>query len=171
MNILLIARMGVLTALGIVFSYMSAIPLFGAKLFPAQHALNVIAGVTIGPVPGAVVAVVITTIRIMLGTGTPLGYPGSIFGVILAGLLYRRFRSRIAAMAGEMLGTGLIGAVAAWPLAVLLLGNAKAAAAGVTFFIMPFALSSISGALIGGVVLALIERYVPAPWQNGSASR
>lgn len=161
----IISRMGVLVALGVAASYMSAIPLplIGAKIFPAQHAINVVAGALLGPWLGALVAAAISLIRLALGTGTPLALPGSIFGVILAGLMYRAFRSRLAAMVGEMVGTGIIGALVAYPLAVFLLGNAKAAAASIAFFIVPFGSSSIAGAILGGVVLAALERFVPAP--------
>lgn len=162
----LLTRMALLIALGVVSSYMAAIPLFGARLFPAQAAINVVAGATLGPVWGGVVALAITLIRLALGTGTPLAIPGSLFGVVLAGLLYRQTHSRLAAMMGEVLGTGVIGALVAYPMAVLLLGNTKAAAAGITFFIIPFGSSSLAGALIGGYVLAALDR-----WQQGGGEQ
>lgn len=167
----LLTRMALLTALGVVASYASAIPAFGAKLFPAQHALNVVAGALLGPVYGAVTALAISLIRIALGTGTPLAIPGSLFGVVLAGLLYRYLRSRYAAMAGEMIGTGVIGALVAWPVATFLLGNAKAAAGGIAFFVVPFALSSISGAIVGAVALAILERIGQVPSLQAAQDR
>ncbi|MBP2018005.1 energy coupling factor transporter S component ThiW [Symbiobacterium terraclitae] len=154
-----LTRMAILVALGVVSSYFSAIPLFGAKLFPAQHAINVVAGAMLGPVYGGVVGLGIAVIRILLGSGTPLAVPGTIFGVVLAGLLYQRTGSRLAAMAGEVIGTGLVGAVAAYPVAVLLLDNAKAAAGGIGFFIPSFAASSAAGALIGGQALVVLQRF------------
>lgn len=158
----LLTRMAMLIAVGVAASYVTAIPLFGARLFPAQHALNVVAGAMLGPWYGAVVAFLISLIRNLLGTGTPLAFPGSIFGVIMAGLLYRYTRSRLAAMAGEVVGTGLLGAVAAYPIAVLLLGNATVAAASMTFFIIPFGLSSLVGALIGGLILSVLKPLISA---------
>lgn len=154
----LLARMGLLVALGVVFSYATAIPLFGARLFPAQHAINVVAGALIGPRHGALVALAISGLRIALGTGTLLALPGSLFGVILAGLFFRATGSRLAAMAGEVVGTGLVGALVAWPMAVYLMGNTKAAAAGLTFFLVPFGASSLAGALLGGLALAVLVR-------------
>ncbi|HYG56893.1 MAG TPA: energy coupling factor transporter S component ThiW, partial [Symbiobacteriaceae bacterium] len=59
-----------------------------------------------------------------------------------------------------MVGTGIIGALASYPIAVFLLGNTKAAGAGMTFFVIPFATSSVAGALLGGLVLAVIGRYL-----------
>lgn len=156
----IIARMGILIALGVAASYMSAIPAFGAKLFPTQHALNVIAGALLGPWYGAVTALGIALIRIGLGTGTLLAIPGSIFGACLAGLVYKYTRSKVATAAGEVVGTGVIGALAAYPMATLILGNAKAAAAGMTFFIIPFGSSSLAGAIIGALALAALERVI-----------
>lgn len=159
-----VARMGILIALGVVASYMSAVPAFGAKLFPAQAMLNVIAGAMLGPWFGAVTALGIALLRIGLGTGTLLAIPGSIFGACLAGLIYQWTRSKVGAAVGEVVGTGLIGAVAAFPLATLILGNAKAAAAGMTFFIIPFGSSSLAGAIMGTLVLVVLERVV-APYR------
>jgi energy coupling factor transporter S component ThiW len=157
----LLTRMAILVALGVASSKMTAIPLFGAKLFPAQHAINVVAGAMLGPLYGGVVGLLIALIRIATGMGTLLAIPGTLFGVVLAGLLYRRTRSRLAAMAGEVVGTGLVGALVAYPLAVLVMGNAKAAAGGITFFIPLFGFSSLAGALIGGQALVVLERIVP----------
>jgi energy coupling factor transporter S component ThiW len=147
-----------LAAAGVAASYMSAIPLFGAKLFPAQGALNVIAGGILGPV-GAVIAALITSVlRILLNTGSPLAIPGSIIGAFLAGVLAKRFRSVVAPVIGEVIGTGIIAAIISYPIAVSLLGNAKAAAAGWTFYIIPFAISSATGAVLGGIILAVIRK-------------
>lgn len=164
-NTALLARMGLLIALGVAASYTSAIPLplISAKVFPVQHAINVVGGALLGPWYGAGVAVAISLIRMALGTGTPLALPGSVFGVVLAGLLYRATRSRLAAMGGEVVGTGVIGALVAYPMAVFLLGNTKAAAASATFFVFPFITSSVSGAVLGGLLLTALSRFAAGP--------
>lgn len=158
-NTTLLVRMAMLVAVGVVASYAVAMPLFGARLFPAQHAINVVAGVLLGPVYGGLVALGIALIRIILGTGTLLAIPGSLFGVVLAGLFYSATRSRLAAMAGEVVGTGLVGALAAYPIATLILGNPGVAQAGIAFYILPFAASSVAGAVLGGLTLAVLQRF------------
>jgi len=55
------------------------------------------------------------------------------------------------AAAGELMGTGLIGALVAFPLARWLLGFEGLAYA----YIVPFALSSLAGSLIGVMMLRL----------------
>lgn len=151
----------VLAALGVAASYLSAMPLFGARLFPAQGALNVLAAGVLGPWGAAVAALITSLLRIALGTGTPLAIPGSVIGALLAGFLVRRFRSALAAVIGEVVGTGIIAAILSYPIAVSLLGNTKAAAAGWTFYILPFSLSSAAGAVLGGLVLAAIWKALP----------
>lgn len=157
-NLTLIA---LLAAAGVAASYLSAIPLLGARLFPAQGALNVLAAGVLGPWGAAVAALITSVLRIALGTGTPLAIPGSVIGAILAGLLARRVRSALAPVIGEVIGTGLIAAILSYPIAVELLGNAKAASVGWTFYILPFSLSSAAGAVLGGLILATIRKAVP----------
>lgn len=154
--------MAMLIALGVVASYMSAIPLFGAKLFPAQAMINVIAGALIGPWYGGVVALCIALTRISLGTGSLLAIPGSIFGATLAGLFYQATRSRLAAMLGEVIGTGVVAALVAYPVAVNIMNSHAAANASMFFYVIPFGSSSLAGALLGGVILAALGR-----WRSG----
>lgn len=156
----LLARMGMLIALGVAASYISSISMFGAKLNPAQATVNVVAGALVGPWAAAAVALVIAVMRILLGTGSLLAIPGSVFGALLAGLAYRYLRSKAAAVAGEVIGTGVIGAVAGFPVGVYLMGSAKAAAGGLAFYIPLFVPSSLAGALLGFAVVAVLERYV-----------
>jgi energy-coupling factor transport system ATP-binding protein len=153
-----LTRMAVLIALGVAAAYLLPIPVYGAKLFPAQHAINVVAGVLLGPWLAGVVALVIAAIRIATGTGSPLAIPGSIFGAMLAGLLYRATRSYVGAAVGEVIGTGLIGALAAYPVALLFMPKANAAASGMTVYIIPFALSSLTGAILASLALPAVMR-------------
>ncbi|MFZ5815917.1 MAG: energy coupling factor transporter S component ThiW, partial [Bacillota bacterium] len=132
----------------------------------------VVAGAMLGPVYGGTVGLLIALIRIATGMGTLLALPGTLFGAVLAGLLFQRTGSRLAAMAGEVVGTGLIGALVAYPIAVLVMGNEKAAAGGVAFYIPLFGASSLAGALIGGQVLTVLGRFLPAgPGQPAGRDR
>ncbi|WP_273379751.1 hypothetical protein, partial [Symbiobacterium thermophilum] len=54
-----------------------------------------------------------------------------------------------------------------YPVAVLLLGNAKAAAGGIGFYIPSFAASSAAGALIGGQALVILKRFRILPKNSG----
>lgn len=145
-----IAAIGLLAALGTIAAPFS-LPVGVARVYPVQHAINVLAGVLLGPGPAVIAAVLTSTLRNLMGTGTPLAFPGSIFGALLAGLAARYLKKDLFAAVGEVLGTGLLGALVAFPLARWILGFAGLAYA----FILPFALSSLTGAVLGMLILQL----------------
>ncbi len=153
-----VTAIGLLVALGTIASPFS-IPVGVSNVYPVQHAVNVLAGAILGPGPAVVAAMLTSLIRNLLGTGTLLAFPGSMFGALLAGLGYRYLGKEYFAAAGEVVGTGLIGALAAFPVARWLLGFPGLAYA----FIIPFGLSSLAGALIGLLILRLWNR---APGKN-----
>lgn len=148
-----VTAVGLLVALGTIAAPFS-IPVGVARVYPVQHAINVLAGVLMGPIPAMVAAVLTSTLRNLMGTGTPLAFPGSIFGALLAGLGFLLFKRVYAAAIGEVLGTGLIGALVAFPLARWILGFEGLAYA----FIIPFTLSSIAGAVLGVLILQLWKK-------------
>lgn len=144
--------MALLAALGVWLGVFS-IPVGAAKIFPAQHAINVIAAVLLGPGPAVLIAFVVGLLRNLLGTGTILAFPGGMIGALVAGLAYRVARRDLAAAAGEVFGTGILGSLAAFPLARFILGREVLAFA----FVVPFALSSIAGATAGVIVLKVVS--------------
>ncbi|MDO9534421.1 MAG: energy coupling factor transporter S component ThiW [Bacillota bacterium] len=150
-----IVAVGLLVALGVVAAPLS-IPVGVAKVYPIQHAINVLAGAMLGPGPAVMAAILTSTLRNLMGTGTPLAFPGSIFGALLAGLAFRYLKRDYFAAAGEIVGTGLIGGLVAFPLAKWILGFAGLAYA----FIIPFALSSLAGSVIGVIILRLWTKTV-----------
>jgi energy coupling factor transporter S component ThiW len=144
--------MGILVAIGTLSAHITAIPVAGAKVFPVQHAINVVTGVFLGPGQAVLVAFGIGLLRNMIGTGTPLAFPGGMIGAFFAGLLYRASGKAWMASAGELFGTGLIGALVSYPIAQYVLGKPAAALT----YVVPFSMSSGVGALIGlGLVVTL----------------
>lgn len=149
-----VARAAVLVALAVALSPLF-IPVGPSKCYPAQHMINVIAAVVLGPVPAVLIAFLAALIRNLLGLGTLLAFPGGMIGALLAGAAYRIFRKPWAAGLGEVVGTGLLGALAsAWLVGPALLG--KPMAVGV--LIAAFGLSSAAGAVAGLVVLTFLRR-------------
>ncbi|BDG60095.1 energy coupling factor transporter S component ThiW [Caldinitratiruptor microaerophilus] len=144
-------------AVGVLTSHLVVVPVAFAKAFPVQHFLNVLSAVTLGPGGAVSVAFAVSVLRVALGTGTPLAFPGSMFGALLAGLLYRRSGRVAAALAGEIVGTGVLGALVAVPVAQLVLGRQV----GFLVYIVPFTVSSAAGALLAGALLPVLRR-VPA---------
>lgn len=131
------------------------IPVGIAKCFPAQHMVNVLAGVILGPLYAVVIAAVSGIIRNVLGLGTLLAFPGGMVGALLAGLAYRAFRNIYAAGAGEVVGTGLLGALAsAWIVAPVFMGKSMAVAT----LIIAFSISTLGGSVFGIIALHLLRK-------------
>lgn len=142
-----------LIALGTITGHLIYIPVGVAKAFPVQHLINILSAVLLGPVYAVWNAFVISLFRNMLGTGSLLAFPGSMIGALMAGILYHKFKSKNWALAGEIIGTGLLGAIAAYPIARFLMGSATA----IFFFVIPFVLSSAAGAVIAALFLKAVE--------------
>ena len=71
-----------LCVVGSVFSF----PMFGSKCAPVQHMVNVLCAVLLGPWWGVGVAFVASLLRNILGLGSLMAFPGSMFGALLRGL-------------------------------------------------------------------------------------
>ena len=68
-----------LCVVGSVFSF----PMFGSKCAPVQHMVNVLCAVLLGPWWGVGVAFVASLLRNILGLGSLMAFPGSMFGALL----------------------------------------------------------------------------------------
>jgi len=140
-------------AMGVLLSSF-AIPVGASRVFPFQHALNVVAGVLLGPWWAAGSALVTATLRVSLGTGSFFAFPGSPFGAIAVGLAYKFLRRDEAAFF-EPVGTVLVGATVG---AVLISPLLEGVTGGFIALMISFALSSIPGAVIGYLLLKALRR-------------
>ena len=145
---------GLLVAVAVVGSLFS-IPMFGSKCSPVQHMVNVLGAVFLGPGYAFGMAFVASLLRNLLGLGTLLAFPGSMIGALLCGLLYKAWPRLPVAYAGEVFGTGILGGMASYPVAALLMNNASAA---LFTFVPSFLLSTAVGAAISVLVLAALGR-------------
>ena len=148
-----LALAGLLTAVAVVGG-MFSIPIGAAKCSPVQHMVNVIAGVLLGPWYAVGSAFVASLIRNLIGTGSLLAFPGSMVGALLAGLLYQKIQRLPAACAGEVVGTGFLGAMLSYPVAVLLMGKTSALFA----FVPSFLINTVAGSIVAALVLCALER-------------
>ena len=94
-----------LCVVGSVFSF----PMFGSKCAPVQHMVNVLCAVLLGPWWGVGVAFVASLLRNILGLGSLMAFPGSMFGALLCGLVYAKTKNLIATLVGEVFGTSIVG--------------------------------------------------------------
>ncbi|MDL2263637.1 energy coupling factor transporter S component ThiW [Synergistaceae bacterium OttesenSCG-928-I11] len=90
-------------------------PVGPSRCYPVQHAMNAVAGVLLGPWYACAAALVAATVRNLMGTGTLLAYPGSVFGALAVGCAARLLPERHRALAAfaEPLATATVGAWAA----------------------------------------------------------
>lgn len=151
MNVKKLTIASTLTAIAVVCSSIY-IPLGVTKVFPIQHFVNVVAAVVLGPGYALMMALSVALIRNMLGTGSILAFPGSVFGALVSSVLYLKTRHLAGAICGEVVGTGIIGALVAWILASTLLQSQ----AGAWLFVGTFGLSSLAGAMLGVLGLTAI---------------
>lgn len=144
----------VLAAVATVGSVIS-FPVFGSKCAPVQHMVNILCAVLLGPEWGVAAALISSLLRNLMGLGTPLAFPGSMCGALLAGLLYRRFGKLVAAYVGEIFGTGVIGGLLSYPIAAFLLGNEQAA---LFTFVVPFLISTCGGTALAAVLTVSMKK-------------
>lgn len=142
MNIKKLTLASSMIAIGVALSPYT-VPVGITKCYPWQHLINVISAILLGPVYTVMAAFCISVIRNLLGLGTLLAFPGSLFGAFLASILYQKYAHTYLAFLGEVIGTGLIGALCAYPIAVLFMNKTSAVFA----FVIPFMLSSFVGAI------------------------
>ena len=164
-----LALAGVLCAVAVVGS-MFSFPVFGSKCAPVQHMVNVLCAVLLGPWYGVAVAFVASLLRNLLGLGSLMAFPGSMCGALLCGILYHKTKNLLATLCGEVFGTGIIGGLLAWPVAVFLMGQA---AGDIAFYayIVPFLVSTVGGSIIAGVVLIALEKNSALKKMQASLAR
>jgi len=147
----LTAIFAAIAVVGSLFSF----PVFGSKCAPIQHLINIMAAIFLGPWYGLACAFIASLIRNLLGLGTVLAFPGSMCGALLAGLLYKHFNKLPAAYIGEVIGTGIIGGMLAYPFALFILKNA---AATLFTFVIPFLISTCGGTVIAIIIASALDK-------------
>ena len=151
-----LALAAVLCAVAVVGS-MFSFPVFGSKCALVQHMVNVLCAVLLGPWYGLGAAFVASLLRNLLGLGSLLAFPGSMCGALLCGLIYSRTRKLLPTLAAEVLGTGVLGGLLAYPIAIAFMG-VDAASVAFYAYIVPFLVSTVGGSIIAGALLFALEK-------------
>ena len=147
---------GIFVAVAVVGSLVS-FPAFGSKCSPVQHMVNVISGILLGPWYACGIGFLAALIRNLLGLGSLLAFPGSMCGSLLCGLVWKYTRKLLPTLAGEVFGTGIIGGLLAYPIAIAFMG-VSSASIGFTAYIIPFLISTVVGSLIAGAVIFALQK-------------
>lgn len=153
MNTIKIRKM-VLTAMFACLSFVLCTFVYFPSMAPFQHFVNVLAAVFLGPWYGFAAAFLTGVLRMMSGR-TIQALVGAVFGAFLSGLLYQKTKCLWAAVVGEVVGTGFISAMVAYPLMKLWYGlDAQS-----PFYYIPFYTpSSMMGAFLAVLVLGVLRR-------------
>lgn len=145
---------GLFIAISVIFNSLIVFPIGLAKVAPVQHFMNVLTAIWLGPWYAVACAFVTSVIRNMMGTGSVLAFPGSMIGALFAGLMYQRFRKISLGVCGEVVGTGILGAMIAALMALPFLGKEVA----LFGFLPSFFVSSLVGATVAAVLLKAFEK-------------
>lgn len=151
-----LATASILCAVAVVGSLFS-FPVFGSKCAPVQHMVNIICAVLLGPAYGVGAAFVASLIRNLLGLGSLMAFPGSMFGALLCGLVYKKTGNIAATLIGEVFGTVILGGLCAYPVAIYFMGQSAAAIAFYAY-IIPFFVSTAGGAAISAVLIYSLKK-------------
>ena len=146
---------GVFCALAVVGSMFLTFPVFGSKCAPVQHMVNVLCVVFLGPWYGLATAFVASLLRNLLGWGSLLAFPGSMCGALLCGLVYWKTKNLPATLIAEVLGTGVLGGLAAYPVAKELMGLTPET---YTVYIIPFLISTAAGSILAGALVYALQK-------------
>ncbi|MBS7625928.1 energy coupling factor transporter S component ThiW [Candidatus Bathyarchaeota archaeon] len=153
-----VAATAVLAATAIILSPIS-FPIGPTKVYPAQHMINGIGGVLLGPWYAMFIAFTAAIARNALGTGTVFAFPGGIPGAFLVGFIHRYIWRRDYAALTEPLGTAfgaIMSATLVGPLA-LQSGWIRTMLTPEAFLIA-FLISSVPGSIIGFAILVMLRK-------------
>ena len=76
-------------------------------------------------------------------------------GALLCGLAYRMTKNLPATLAAEVLGTGVLGGLAAYPVAKELMGLTPET---YTVYIIPFLISTAAGSILAGLLVYALRK-------------
>ena len=78
-------------------------------------------------------------------------------GALLCGLMYWKVKKIIPTLIAEVFGTGILGGLCAYPMAILFMGKT---AGDIAFYayVIPFLVSTAGGAIISGLILAALDK-------------
>lgn len=144
--------LAMLVAVGVVIS-----PILRFEgMCPMAHFINIVCSVLLGPWYSLLCATLIGIIRMAFMGIPPLALTGAVFGAFLSGVFYRTSRGNLLfAVLGEIIGTGIIGAIASYPVMTFIMGKEGL---GWLFYVPSF----ICGTLIGGSIAFVFLKKLSA---------
>ena len=151
-----LAIAGMFCAVAVVGSLFS-FPIFGSKCSPVQHMVNILCAVLLGPGYSLGAAFGAALIRNLLGLGSLMAFPGSMFGALICGLVFKKTKNIFGTLIGEVFGTAILGGLCAYPIGIFMMGQN---ATNIAFYayVIPFFISTAVGAVISGVLIYTLKK-------------
>ena len=151
-SLLKMITLSMLIALGVVIS-----PILRVEgMCPMAHFINIVCAVFLGPWYSLLCATLIGIIRMITMGIPPIALTGAVFGAFLSGVFYRASKGRIIfAVLGEIIGTGLLGALASYPLMKWFYGLD---AQNPLYYIPFYTPSAVVGGIMGVMTILLLKR-------------
>lgn len=84
-----------------------------------------------------------------------MAFPGSMVGALCCGLVYAMCKKLWLTCCAEAFGTGVLGEIAAYPVAKLLMGLNPT---GLFVYIVPFFVSTVVGSILAYVLISALEK-------------
>lgn len=136
---------------------MFSIPVFGSRCTPVQHMVNILCAIVLGPCYGIGVAFCSSLIRNIMGLGSLMAFPGSMFGALLCGFVYCKSKNIYFTLIAEVFGTAILGGLCAYPVAILLMGVSNSDIAFYAY-VIPFFISTMCGALVSAILIKALGK-------------
>lgn len=121
---------------------------------PFQHFVNVLAAVFLGPWYGCAGGLLCGIMRMMTGR-TIQALTGAVFGPVIGGILYKKTKNVYLVFVGEVIGTGILGALASYPLMKIFYGLD---AQSPLYFIPFYTPSAVIGGTMGVAAVLLLKK-------------
>ena len=87
--------------------------------------------------------------------GSLMAFPGSMVGALCCRLVYAMCKKLWLTCCAEAFGTGVLGGIAAYPVAKLLMGLNPT---GLFVYIVPFLVSTVVGSILAYVLISALEK-------------
>ena len=147
-----------LTAVAVIGSVLS-FPIFGSRCAPVQHMVNIFCAVLLGRWYGIGAAFTASLLRNFFGLGSLLAFPGSMRGALLCGIVYSKTKNIYATVLAEAFGTGIIGGLLSYPIAILFMGQ-SAGEMAFYVYVVPFLISTVVGSVLAGVIVTRFKNFI-----------
>ena len=151
-SLLVLLTLSMFVTIGVVIS-----PILRFEGFaPTAHFVNIVCSVFLGPWYSLLNGIITAFLRMSLLGIPPLAITGQVFGAVLSGIFYRKSKGSIlAAVIGEILGIGVIGALVSYPVMKLFYGTGK-----ITwyFYLPSFIIATIIGGSVAYIFLKTLQK-------------